>query len=158
MDSIADTLICGSAEINRMRSEIDLVTQMLFGLAKVPRNSRRWEEIRPKHHHGLIDFSISFGDFETVGVVWEVWWFSGEDKFRTQCLLQTSSQDDCRCAYRTRMQSVHRDFHPTYGDLGVAGIQKARETLDVFVDGMLQEFGLNTATKPFIDAARMRKE
>lgn len=156
MDSIADTLIRGSAEINRMRSELDLVTQMLFGLARDPMNSRRREEIRPKRH-APIDFSISFGDFETTGVVWEVWWFNGEEKFRTQCLFQSASHNGLVCAYRTHVPSVHRDCHSRYSDLGVAGVQKAREKLDVFVEGMLKEFPLSIASQPFIDAGRIRK-
>lgn len=140
-------LIRGSANINRMRSEIDLVTAMLFGLARHPSAWVRAHTLE----HDWIRFHTRFGVLGITPAAWDVWWH--EDTFHTRCLLPGESDGALLCAYRKEQERPTTHVQEFAEDLRYSGIQFAREHLDIFIVGMCDEFPIRHLTRPFVEAA-----
>lgn len=162
MTGLAEQLLLGSAKIDFMKREIELLTKMLFGLAERPGNWVRAHELNGKPER----FHTTFGSLED-GCVWDVWWEEGS--FHTRCLVHVEEEGKqvAVCAYGRNRRDPHlpptvptghghHNRQPEYKHLQVAGVAHAHKHLDVFAAGMLHDFPLGVKVKPFLNAARGR--
>lgn len=153
----ADTILRGSAELDRMKNEIVQVTNTLFWLAK--NDPKLW--VRYNRDGKGWDIWTQFGCLETGRVAWEVYFSLGGVRYReglrARCVYRQGEEDKLMLAFTT----ANNDEEPcvwallgTEGEMGIAGIQIAREGLDLFVQGMMKEFPLPTAIEPYLRAAQ----
>ncbi len=162
MHVTAQQLIRGSSALDRIKSELDQVTNLLFWLAH--NNPKLWIRGRDLvSPHGW-DFKTSFGDASDEDAIWEVWWAHGgvpassRSGFRARCIFQ--AEDGYVQAYSTAHREEElptkygQQFIPVTEALGIDGIQFAWENLDLFVKGMMHDFPLTIAVEPYLRAAQ----
>lgn len=157
MKVTADTLLRGSAAIDRMEGEITKVIKLLFWLTR--NNPKLWI-----HRHTLKseygwDLRTQFGVLEPTKAVWEVWYGIGDRHtgFRARCvyLKDVASKPTQVFTTAPRDEAVLKPISLIDCDVEVspAGILIARDNLDIFVEGMMSQFPLGVVTKPYIEAA-----
>lgn len=155
MPATVETLIAGSAELDRMKNEIIQVTNILFWLTE--NNPKNWlKHSLYQNQHGW-DFKTQFGSIEESGTVWEVWRNLGG--FRTRCVHRPSATSQLFVAHTTapreeKVLTQTPKLLDVVSDMGLAGIIVAHDHLNVFVTGMMSEFPLQTKVEPYLEAAR----
>lgn len=149
MNPTVETLVRGSAGINRMNAEIQQVTNLLFGLAGHP----RFHKIRHLYDEATDTFRTRLGDFEASGCVWEIWWY--KQKFHARCLVQNEHHHTLHQLYVSDAQALDGFKNRQHADSvrWAEGVLEAHEMLQVFVDGMFRDFQLGHAIRPYVEAA-----
>ncbi len=149
MNPTVETLVRGSAGINRMNTEIQQVTSLLFGLAGHPRSHK----IRHLYDGVTNTFHTRLGDFEASGCVWEIWWY--KEKFHTRCLVQNEHHHTLHQLYVSDAQALDGFKNRQHAEpvRWAEGVLEAHEMLQVFVDGMFRDFQLGHTIRSYVKAA-----
>ena len=143
---IVRQLLDGSAEIDRMRKEIDLTISILMGFIHPERMTRKLKNnvshiflgiANPKDYHGKAHWIIS-GESQSDGV---------SSKPMVECMVgDNHSHPDYQWPHSEKFQMALRHVQVVY------------ESLPVFVEGMAREFPqLSDDCQPLINAAVAKK-
>jgi hypothetical protein len=167
MKITADTLIRGTAALDRMESELTRVIKLLFWLTR--NNPKLWIRKHMLTSNYGWDFKTQFGTLEPSKAVWEVWYAIGTKSggFRARCVYlkdadskpievySTAHQDDTVSPLSPGSDSKLISPLIKCGDpiAGAGALLIARDHLDIFVEGMLSEFPLGVLTAPYVEAA-----
>jgi len=149
MKPTVETLVLGSTGINRMNTEIQQVTNLLFGLVGHPRAYMA----QNLYDKATNTFHARLGNFDADGCAWEIWWH--KEKFHTRCLVQNEHHLNLIQLYVSDFQALASFENRQHAEpvRWAEGVLEAHGMLQVFVDGMLCDFPLVQGTEPFIKAA-----
>jgi len=149
MKPTVETLVRGSAGINRMNTEIQQVTNLLFGLVGHPRAYIA----RNLYDSATNTFHARLGNFDVDECAWEIWWY--KEKFHTRCVVQNEHYHTLHQLYVSDAQALSGFENRQHAEpvRWAEGVLEAHGMLQVFVDGMLRDFPFVQGIEPFIKAA-----